>query len=77
MKMEIRILEKLDNIIKILKGEQIEDGYMDINGVVKYTSMSKSAIRRACADGRLKYNDSQGKHLYKKSDLEIFLNNSR
>ena len=37
MKMEIRILEKLDNIIKILKGEQIEDGYMDINGVVKYT----------------------------------------
>ena len=72
--MEIRILEKLDHILKLLKGEQVQDGYLDINGVAKYTSMSKSAIRKACADGRLKYNASQGKHLYKKSDLEIFLN---
>ena len=72
--MEIRILEKLDNIIKYLKGEQIEDGYMDINGVAKYSSMSKSAIRRACQDGRLKYNDTQGKHLFKKSSVERWLN---
>ena len=72
--MEIRILEKLDNILNLLKGKQVQDGYLDINGVAKYTSMSKSAIRRACADGRLKYNDSQGKHLYKKSDVEMFLN---
>ena len=75
--MEVRILEKLDNILNLLKGRQVADGYMDINGVVKYTSMSKSAIRRACSDGRLKYNDSQGKHLYKKSDLEMFLNGGR
>jgi len=72
--MEIRIIEKLDHILKLLKGEQVQDGYLDINGVAKYTSMSKSAIRKACADGRLKYNASQGKHLYRKSDVEMFLN---
>ena len=72
--MEIRILEKLDNILKLLKGEQVQDGFMDINGVVKYSAMSKSAVRRACAEGRLKYNSSQGKHLYRKSDVEMFLN---
>ena len=69
-----RIIEKLDSILKMLKGEQIEDGYMDITGVAQYTSCSKSTIRKACQEGRLKYNDSQGKHLYKKSDVEMFLN---
>ena len=73
--MEIRILEKLDNILKLLKGEQVQDGFMDINGVVKYSSMSKSAVRRACAEGRLKYNNSQGKHLFKKSSVEAWLQN--
>ena len=73
--MEIRIVEKLDHILKLLKGEQVEDGYLDINGVVKYSSMSKSSVRRACSEGRLKYNDSQGKHLFKKSSVESWLQN--
>ena len=73
--MEIRILEKLDNILKLLKGEQVQDGFMDINGVVKYSAMSKSAVRRACAEGRLKYNSSQGKPLFKKSSVERWLQN--
>ena len=72
--MEIRILEKLDNILKYLKGEQIEDGYMDINGVAKYSSMSKTSIRSACKDGSLKYNDKKGKFLFKKSSVELWLN---
>ena len=29
--MELRIIEKLDNILKLLKGEQLEDVFMDIN----------------------------------------------
>ena len=73
--MEYRILEKLDSILKMLKGEQIEDGYLDINGVAKYTSMSKTAIRNASKLGLLKYNDSQGKHLYLRSSVEAWLNN--
>ena len=73
--MEYRILEKLDNILNLLKGKQVQDGYLDINGVAKYTSMSKSAIRKACSEGRLKYNDTQGKHLFLKSSVERWLNN--
>ena len=73
--MEFRIIEKLDHILKLLKGEQVQDGYMDITGVAKYSSMSKSAIRRAGSEGKLKYNDSQGKHLFKKSDVERWLSN--
>ena len=73
--MEIRILEKLDHILKLLKGEQVQDGYLDINGVFQYTSCSKSTIRRACAEGRLKYNDSQGKHLFRISSVEAWLSN--
>ena len=73
--MELRIIEKLDHILKLLKGEQVQDGYLDITGVAKYSSMSKSAIRRACAEGRLKYNNSQGKHLFKKSAVESWLQN--
>ena len=74
--MEIRILEKLDNILNLLKGKQTPDGYLDITGVENYSSMSKSSIRRACADGRLKYIDSQGKHLFKKSSVEAWLQNN-
>ena len=73
--MEYRILEKLDNILNLLKGKQVQDGYLDINGVAKYTSMSKSTIRKACHEGRLKYNDTQGKHLFLKSSVEMWLNN--
>ena len=74
--MELRVIEKLDHILKLLKGESVEDGYMDINGVAKYSAMSKSAIRKACSESRLKYVDSQGKHLFKKSTVETWLNNS-
>ena len=73
--MELRILAKLDNILNLLKGKQVQDGYLDISGVAKYSAMSKSAIRRACSEGRLKYNDSQGKHLFKKSSVESWLQN--
>ena len=73
--MEYRIIEKLDYILKLLKGESVEDGYMDITGVAKYTSCSKTHIRNACREGRLKYNDSQGKHLFLKSSVERWLNN--
>jgi hypothetical protein len=73
--MEYRIIEKLDYILKLLKGESVEDGYMDITGVAKYTSCSKTHIRNACREGKLKYNDSQGKHLFLKSSVERWLNN--
>ena len=72
---ELRIMEKLDEALKILKGKQPSDKWMDINDVCEYTSMSKSSIRRACADGRLKYSNTQGKFLFLKSDVEIWIQN--
>tara|TARA_B100000315_G_scaffold204319_1_gene197657 strand:+ start:176 stop:400 length:225 start_codon:yes stop_codon:yes gene_type:complete len=73
--MELRIIEKLDHILKLLKGESVEDGFMDINGVSKYTSCSKSKIRLACKEGKLKYNASQGKHLFRRSNVESWIQN--
>ena len=73
--MEIRILEKLDNILRILQNKIPKDNYMDIGQVAEYSAMSRSSIRRACAEGKLKYIDSQGKHLFKKSSVESWLQN--
>ena len=73
--MEIRIIEKLDQILSHLKGKAVPDGWMDINQLVDYSSMSRSSIRRACADSRLKYSDTQGKFLFRKSDVEDWLAN--
>ena len=73
--MEIRIIEKLDNILQLLKNKIPKDNYMDISQVAEYSAMSRSSIRRACAEGKLKYLDSQGKHLFKKSSVESWLQN--
>ena len=71
--MENRTIEKLNEIIALLKGEQIEDNYMDIKGVERYSSMSRSSIRRAYQDGYLKFTNAHGKHLFKKSAVEQWL----
>ena len=73
--MELRILEKLDNILRILQNKIPKDNYMDIGQVAEYSAMSRSSIRRACQEGRLKYVSSQGKHLYKLSSVEAWLQN--
>ena len=52
--MEIRILEKLDNILRILQNKIPKDNYMDIGQVSEYSSLSRSSIRRSCQEGRLK-----------------------
>ena len=72
---ELRVMEKLDEVLQIVKGKQPSDKWMDINDVCEYTSLSKSSIRRACADSRLPYSNSQGKFLFKKSTVERFIKN--
>ena len=73
--MEIRILEKLDNILRILQNKIPKDNYMDIKQVAEYSSMSRSSIRRACAESRLKHSSQHGKFLFKKSDVERWIKN--
>ena len=72
--MELRIIEKLNEILNLLQGKKVADGYMDIGQVAEYSSMSRSSIRRSCSDGRLKHSNKHGKHLFKKSDVERWLN---
>jgi excisionase family DNA binding protein len=75
--MELRILEKLDHILNLLKGKEPKDGWMDIKQVAEYSSLSRSSIRRSCSLGTLKYSDSHGKFLFKKSDVERWISNGR
>ena len=72
--MELRVIEKLNQILSILQGKQPKDGWMDLTAVSEYSSMSKNSIRNACKLGTLKYSDKFGKFLFKKSDVERWLN---
>ena len=73
--MEIRILEKLDNILRILQNKIPNDKYMDMGQVADFSSMSRSSIRRSCADGRLKYSDKHGKYLFLRSEVLRWIKN--
>ena len=70
-----RIIELLKEIKNIVLGKQPQDGWMDIGQVSEYSSMSRSSIRRGCQDGRLKYSDQHGKFLFRKSDVERWIQN--
>jgi len=71
--MELRIIEKLNQILSLLQGKAVEDKYMDITQVSDYSALSKTKIRSACADGTLKHSSQHGKHLFKKSNVERWL----
>ena len=73
--MDIRILEQLKDIKSLLLGKKVEDKWMDITMVAKYTSCSQSTIRRAIKLGRLSASKETGKILMKKSAIEKWLNN--
>ena len=70
-----RIVELLKELKSIVLGKQPQDGWMDIGQVSEYSSMSRSSIRRGCQDGRLKYSDQHGKFLFRKSDVERWIQN--
>ena len=72
---ELRVIEKLDEVLQMLKGKQPSDKWMDLNDVVDYSSMSRSSIFRSCKEGRLKYSGSHGKFLFRKSDVERWIKN--
>mgnify|MGYP000150260673 FL=1 len=73
--MEYRIFEKLNEILSILKGKAVPDGWMDIGQVCEYSSMSRSSVRRSCSMGTLKYSDSHGKFLFRKEDVRRWVEN--
>ena len=55
------VLEELRTIVQT----KSSNGWMDINEVVHYTSLSESTIRRAVRKGELKVSKATGKLLFK------------
>ena len=71
--MDYKIIEELE-CIKSMVGQKSNNGYMNINQVVQYASVSKSTIRRAIKKGVLKVSRSTGKLLFKTAWVDKWLN---
>ena len=50
-----------------------ENQFLDITEAERFSSLSKSTLRRAVARGELKCNKKVGKLLFKRSDIEKWL----
>ena len=67
------IREQLERIENKLDGKY-SNPFLSINQVSKFTSLSPSTIRRAMRKGELKCSRQNGKLLFKKSDVERWIN---
>ena len=68
-----KILEEIRELKTIIKG-RVADRWLTITDVSHYTSLSDSTIRRAVRKGILKCSKNTGKLMFKKSDIERWLN---
>ena len=66
----VDILQRLEKKVE----NYYHNGWLSLNEVVKYTSLSQSTIRRAIRKGILKASTSTGKLLFKISDVDRWLN---
>ena len=73
MMTEFVIIEKLDEILSVLK-KRGNNRWLNIQEVKNYTGLSYSTIRRAVHRGVLKVSNSTGKLLFKTSDVNRWLN---
>lgn len=71
--MEYRILELLKDIKGLITKQPKEDKWLDIHQASNYTSLSKSTLRRYVKDGKVKASNNLGKTLFRKTELENFL----
>ena len=69
----IPIKEQLDRIEKKVGGNYT-DPFLSIEQVADYSALSPSTIRRAMQRGKIKCSKSTGKLLFKRSDVERWLN---
>ncbi len=72
--MEYRIVELLKEIKGLLVGQEKKDKWVDIKEASEYCSVSSQTLRRNVDSKRLKASKKLGKMLFKKSDLEQWLN---
>ena len=70
---EYRIMEMLKDIKNLITNKSKEDKWLDINQACEYTNLLKSTIRRYVKIGKLKASNNLGKTLFRKTELENFL----
>ena len=71
--MYYKILEEIRDLKSLIHGK-LSDRWLTITDVSNYTSLSDSTIRRAVSKGILRCSKSTGKLMFKKSDVEKWLN---
>ena len=71
---EYRVIELLQELKSIMLGKKKDDSWMDINKASKYCDVSCATLRRNVESNRLKASKQTGKMLFKKSELEEWLN---
>ena len=71
---EYRVMELLHEIKTMIMGNQIQDKWMDINKASKYCDVSCATLRRNVKANKLVASQETGKMLFKKSELEQWLN---
>ena len=71
---EYRVLELLQEIKGLITGTPKDDRWMNINEASKYCGVSSQTLRRNVKDNKLKSSSQIGKMLFKKADLEAWLN---
>ena len=72
--MDHTILEKLDEILNLLKGKETK-GWIDIRDASFYAGVSINTLRRNIKSGSLKSSSYRGKILFRTADLDRWLSN--
>ena len=72
--MEYRVIELLQELKSIMLGSKKDDSWMDINKASKYCDVSCATLRRNVKANKLVASQETGKMLFKKSELEQWLN---
>ena len=72
--MEYRIVELLKEIKGLIVGQEKTDKWIDIKEASEYSCLSPTTLRRNVKWGKLKASNKLGKTLFRKEDLEDFLN---
>jgi len=77
--MEYRVIELLQELKSIMLGEKKDDKWIGINEASEYCGVSTATLRRNVIsdkhpNGTLKASNKTGKLLFKKSELEEWLN---
>ncbi len=70
------ILNKLNEIQHEINNKT-DDKWYNTSSAINYTDLSSKTLERAVAKGVLKVSKQSGRNLYKKSDLDKWLNGKR